>query len=110
MALQRVPKGELSAAERGMIVGAKLHGATHAEAAALVGCTKSTVTFTLQRMVTQPQLNSRPRSGRPKVLSERDIRRLLWIVRRNPSINYKTLQDDLGLPVSQKTLYRTLLS
>ncbi len=47
MALQRARDAELSVAKRGMIVGAKCVGATHAEAAALVGCDISTVTLTL---------------------------------------------------------------
>ena len=40
-------KGKLSATKRGIIVKAKLYGVIHAKVAALISCTKSTVTFTL---------------------------------------------------------------
>ncbi|KAF1978229.1 hypothetical protein BU23DRAFT_374098, partial [Bimuria novae-zelandiae CBS 107.79] len=52
---------------------------------------------------------SRPRIGRPKLLSQRDERRALRIVRRNPRVEYAELQLlARGIECSRTTLYRML--
>lgn len=53
--------------------------------------------------------HSRPRSGRPLALSDRDLRVILRTVTKDPFISLKDLKQDCSLSVSTKTLSRYLV-
>lgn len=52
---------------------------------------------------------STPRSGRPRILSEREVRRALRLMDIDPFIPNKKLLSDLGLTCSVRTLSRELV-
>lgn len=68
----------------------------------------SAVTRIIQRFEASGSLKSSPRSGRPKSLSDRDIRVIVRKVRQNHRLTQNELIEELGLPVSPSTIFRAL--
>ena len=63
---------ELTEFERGIIIGGWLFGHTEREIEAITGHPKSTVHDTIERYSETGAGSSRPRSGRPPILTDRD--------------------------------------
>ena len=51
---------------------------------------------------------SRPRSGRPPLITERDKRHIIRIARVNPRATYPELKEKTGYNFCQSTIYRIL--
>ena len=118
MPVQRVPlapidpnrslKKELTPWQRSEIQTYRHIGLTNEHIGRLTNCTPSTVATTLNLNTLRNNGETRPRSGRPSLLSRRDRRLILRIIRRNPKLTYAALKIESGLTVSKKTLYRML--
>ena len=74
---------ELTAFERGVIIGGWLFEHSEREIEAKTGHPKSTVHDTIERYYETGGGTSRPRSGRPPILTDRDKRHIVRIVRPN---------------------------
>lgn len=99
---------ELSKEARSFIAGAKAVGGRSSEIAAQIGCAKRTINRTIQRLDETEKTSSRPRTGAPAKLDNRDEREILRIVRRTPEIKYSELKRQAGVDVHKITLYRLL--
>ena len=105
--------GDLTDFQRGMIVGARLVGASAATVANIVGVSKGTVSnvtraYTIHGKTTSAKHNS----GRKTILSDRDRRALKRIVAAKKKTTAMKITSELnsGLqnPVSSKTVRREL--
>ena len=74
---------ELTEFERGVIIGGWLFEHSEREIEAKTGHPKSTVHDTIERYNETCGGTSRPRSGRPPILTDRDRRHIVKIVRSN---------------------------
>jgi transposase len=72
---------ELTIYERAIAVGARIQGASHKEIATQLSRPISTIITTIQRDAERVNGSSKPRSGRPKKLTDRDKRKILRIIR-----------------------------
>ena len=102
----RAPNAELSPAQRSFIQGARRGGETAAKIAGLINCHPKTIYDTLKRYRTINNGVSKPRKGRPTVLTEQDERALIRIARRDPQIEYKHLLEQAGVTCSSRTVSR----
>ena len=75
---------ELSPYARAAIVGAVGAGASQSAVARAFGISRAAVQLTLQRFESSTTLESKPRSGRPEVLSRREKRYILQLAKRYP--------------------------
>ena len=80
---------ELTEFERGIIIGGWLFGHTEREIEAKTGHPKSTVHDIIERYCETGAGSSRPRSGRPPILTDRDKRHIVRIV---PIVNNQQAQ------------------
>jgi transposase len=106
----RRPNGELSIEARISIISKSEAGAATAELAAEFGVTRQTIHNTLRRHRETGSNASRPRSGRPSILTERENRILYRHVRKASKIQYKQLIEEAHLEkdYSHRTAYRAL--
>ena len=88
----RVQKKQLTLSERGYIIGAVKWGATPTQLRDTDGIPESTVRTTLVRAESRLNNETKPRSGRPPILTRRERRHIWRIVRANPRITYKELK------------------
>jgi transposase len=102
------PGTELSPYIRSLIVGMSLAGKKPVEIAEKLKLKKSTVSKTIKSFPERHLNQSKPRSGRPNVCSERDKRRILRLVHQNPKITWPALKKALGLEISKRTYQRIL--
>ena len=93
---------------RAEICTARQFGANVAEIAAEFKTPESTVKGILRRSKSQHDYASQHRSGRPKSYSDRDVRKLLRIVRREPKTTYQNLIKQSGVEISKRTCARLL--
>jgi len=70
--------------------------------------TRSTIYRTKKRWTTQHKLQSKPRKGRPRALTPREIRSAKYFVRSVPRATVKQVQRALAKTVSTKTIRRRL--
>lgn len=95
--------------KRTRIVALHEAGLTHREIAAREGVAPGTVSGICKRYRDQDSAQSLPRSGRPRVLNERDVRHILRLIKEDPSISYEQLRRKAGLECSPETIKRELL-
>jgi transposase len=102
--------GELSIDARNGIISKSKAGASTAELAAEFLVTSKCVRDTLRRYSKTGSNTSRPRSGRPSILTPREIRTLYRHTRKTPKIQYKQLIEEAHLEktYSTRTAYRVL--
>ncbi|GJC99560.1 transposase [Colletotrichum higginsianum] len=50
----------------------------------------------------------RPRPGRPRILSDRDVKTLLRVLEEKPAVSYAELKREAGVTCATKTLVRYL--
>lgn len=103
---------DLTEFQRGEIIGAWKFGHSEREIAEKIGHPKSTVHDTIVRYCETGSGTSAPRSGRPKVLSDRDKRHLEIIVRSNRQQTTRQVHQNFvessGTAVSISTIRRAL--
>jgi len=74
---------ELTATEKGVIIGCRLSGKSIREIAVITGHPKSTVGNIVKRYEKEGHVNNQSREGRPQLMNERDKRRLVRVVVQN---------------------------
>lgn len=103
---------ELTEFERGVIIGGWLFGHSEREIEVKTGHPKSTIHDTIERYHETGAGTSRPRSGRPPILTDRDKRHIVRIVRSNRQQSAKQLQNNFvqssGTVASLATVKRAL--
>ncbi len=104
---------DLSAFERGMVVGARRAGLSVSRTATLLGFSCSTVSRVYQGWSTTQRTSSqRQASGRKRLIDERGQRRLTRIVQSNrrATVSQLTVQYNIGAerPIKECTTRRTL--
>ena len=112
-----MPGGELSEAQRVYILAQADADVSTREISETLGCTQRAVQKIIARWKSTTHHTRNDRMGRPPILTSRDHRRLLIIVKRDPTIEYSTLRTAAGLdgdettpPVSFRTIARALAS
>ena len=103
---------ELTEFERGIIIGAWLFDHSEWEIEAKTGYAKSTIHDTIERYRETGGATSRPRSGRPQLLSDRDKWHLVRIVQSNRQQSAKQARNNFvqssGTVASLSTVRRAL--
>ena len=106
-------KRELSIGERKSICVLRDEGLSMAAIAKKIGCSKSTVKFTLDRVMATESCASRRRTGRPSLISKKEARYITLAARRDRRSNVHMLASQLNsarlAPVSSTTIRRVLL-
>src|SRR5436190_20124582 len=106
--LNRIRNQELSPWLRGSIQTWAAVGLGNAEIARKTFLSPATVQSTLQRNPQRHEGTTISRPGRPQILSRRDRRALLRLVRKCPKLIYDQIISETGLNVCKKTVYRML--
>ena len=99
---------ELSPAARAAICGAVAGGVSKRAVAAAFGVSHIVVSKTIQRFTTTRSFDSKPRSGRPQVLTRKDKRYIVQLAKRNARLTHQQLLKILGRKVSSSTVRRAL--
>ena len=99
---------ELTPYLRGKIEGAYEGEATPTDISDRYVLPVSTITTTISRASTKVDGESQPRCGRPKVISEREERLILRLIRRFPKKTYDALRRENGIIASVRTIRRFL--
>src|SRR5207248_9850984 len=105
--LNRIRNQELSPWLRGSIQTWAATSLGAAEIARKTFLTPTTVKSTLLRNPQRHEKTTLSHSGRPQILSHRDQKILLRLVRKYPKPTYNQIISKTGLKVYQKTVYRT---
>ena len=104
----RLKGPDLQPSERGFLLRLNAGGSTPSKIfyayRVSESTTRSTITLASQRVNQVLQ----PRTGRPKLLSIRDYRYLIRIVRVDPRIKYRELLEKTGLLYLKSTVYRAM--
>lgn len=104
----RRPEQELSNETRSAIVASVEAGMSKVQVALKYNVNRSTVYDAINRFHGQHNHDSRPRAGRPTVLTARAERSLLRSVHKEPKMPFKRLIQENQLGVSRSTVQRTL--
>jgi len=99
---------ELSIEQRTAIMTLRAVGKSSSEIAGLMGCTRQTVTRTIQRFVERNNATSRPRLGHPQALSDRDKTHVLRIIRSEPRTTYRQLIQQVQLSCHRRVIYNLI--
>jgi transposase len=78
---------ELSPFARAAIVGAVGAGASQSAVADAFGVSRATVQDTLHRFESSTTFTSKPRSGRPEILTRREKRYIIQLAKRKPRLS-----------------------
>ena len=93
----RVVGGELSEAQRIYILAQAEAGCGAIEIATRLSCSRRAVLNVIHRWETEGSYARHDRTGRPPILTSRDRRQLLRIVKKNPQIEYSALYREASL-------------
>ena len=99
---------ELTQFARTEMVRLNALGWTHQEVAQHIGCSKSTVSYTLQRYKDHSTVTTLARSGRKKMSTARDKRALIGIVKKNRRLPSHELAAIWYLSNDKKASARTV--
>ena len=106
-------KSELTVEERDVIIRLKAEKKTTAFIAKVVKCSKGTVSKTLKRFRETNSNESRPRSGRPPLISESDSKYIAQIAQRDRRRTLPQIREHFNMgrthPVSLTTVRSSLL-
>ncbi|CAO3564833.1 unnamed protein product [Mortierella alpina] len=99
---------EFSLEERREIVGMKRERATNVAIAAAIGCSTATVQRTLKKARDVGALENLPRSGRPRIFKERDLRELRRVALKDRHIPLRDITNQLSAKASTQTVRKEL--
>jgi transposase len=108
MCRKRKRNEEFNEIAKALIIREVETGRSYRAVAADAGTSPSTVYQIVQRWKTQRTLTQKPRSGRPKKLTVRQIRLMLITLKRDRRITYEGLVNYLGGRISRSTLRRAI--
>lgn len=104
------PRGnELTTIQRSLIIEKKEAGISIVDIATQIGCHPRTVHKTLTRWKTLHIVKSSPRSGRPPVLSDRAVRLILRVCRKERKITWQQLYTS-HTPIASPATYKRRFS
>lgn len=104
----RKPNAELSKEQRSAILSALELGQSPTKIAEDLRVSRKTVYRTRERYKQRGDVDSQPRSGRPKVFTRTTCRYISRLARRNPSWGYGTLSANAPGTPSRDTIRRIL--
>ncbi|KAK0513618.1 hypothetical protein JMJ35_003982 [Cladonia borealis] len=100
------PRGkELSPFHRGILVGQAAQGLRYSGIAKATNLHKNTVRNAVLNAAIQYNGQSRPRSGRPSIVTDRDRRYIIRIARVAPRLTYQQLKKEAGHNFCRSTVY-----
>jgi transposase len=99
---------ELSTSLRQRVAGAHDCKVAKSSIARLFEIPRSTVRNTIKLDPLRIDQESLPRSGRPRLVTDRDERYILRFVRQKPKATYPQIQRDVPTTYSRSTIYRIL--
>jgi transposase len=104
---------ELSSEARSAIIAKHEAGVSNKDLVAEFRCSDKTIYNTLKRWKLHNTTHSLDRTGRPEILTRREKRDIIRIVRKTPKLEYSQLIKDAGLlncttPPSKRTIARCL--
>jgi transposase len=100
---------ELSIDERNQIIGMFKANLKKVTIAKQMGLGESTIRSVVTKWKTFECVNDAPRPGRPSKFNERDIRKLVRIMKRNRKNILEAIHEKLMVDVSKRTVQRKLL-
>ena len=104
----RRPNTQLQNSDKQRILGRFLAGQSYDEIAEEESLPQPTVKTTLRRATIRKSLDNKPRSGRPKKISERGRHLVIRYTREHPLCTYVELQRETRQDCSRDTLKRIL--
>ncbi|KAK4032976.1 Homeodomain-like protein [Parachaetomium inaequale] len=97
---------ELSPTARAAIVGAVAAGASQSAVARAFRVDRTAVYRILQRFESSTTVESKPRTGRPEVLTRREKRYILQLAKRYPRLTTQILINTIDGRISRSTIHR----
>ena len=94
--------------QRGAIIGMRDAGMNKAAIARTMGLNVKIVTKWINRFDGEGSVATRPRSGRPRIITAEDDQRIVQTVMENPHSSAVDLTQELGLPCNPETTRRHL--
>jgi transposase len=104
----RQPGQELSPTARAAIAGAVAAGASQTAVADAFSISRRAVQLSLQRLESSTTFESKPRTGRPEILTRREKRYILQLAKRYPQYSLQMLTGTLDTRISRSTVRRVL--
>lgn len=98
------PSSELSPETRAQICALRDAGQGWVQISSQLQCPESTCRTIYAQHHNTNIYTTKPRKGRPKKLSNREVRHLYVYLRANPKATYQAINRDLALPVSRRSL------
>jgi transposase len=103
-----VKRKELTPFTRGKILGRHGVGESAHTISQALGIPRRTVRDTINKKDIRSEGKSKERSGQPRKLTQRAIRRIFRVIKEEPFITYRQLRDKLNLDCSPSTILRAL--
>ena len=104
----RQPGQELSPCARAAIAGAVAAGASQTAVANAFSTSRRAVQLSLQRFESSTTFETKPRTGRPELLTRREKRYILQLAKRYPRYSLQMLTGTLDTRISRSTVRRVL--
>ncbi|XP_037776235.1 uncharacterized protein LOC119573203 [Penaeus monodon] len=93
---------------RGRIIGMRESGLSPSEISRELGISRSVIYRWIKRWEEESTLNDRPRSGAPRKTTEDQDAQIREMVEANPFTNAVSIQEELQLPVTSRTVRKRL--
>jgi len=103
------PRKHYSPHKRARIAALQTAGISHRDIARREGVSAGSISGILKRYGVQKSAKSLQRSGRPRILTERDIRYLFRFIDQDPFITSEELREKANLACSVRTITRELI-
>jgi transposase len=104
----RRPNAEFSNETRAAVIASRNTGLSIAKAGEANGVKKSAAAYIIKTYLRTQDLNSAPRSGRPRVFGRTEEHTLLRIIREHPKWTFVQVKNEAGFDFSRSTLGRIL--
>jgi transposase len=106
MVRNRNAKRHLSTEQKAKIVGMSDAGMTPTAIGSQLGIGRTTISAIITRSAERGTVVTAPRSGRPRMTNDRDLRELEKVLNDNPRMKMAEVKDILTTPISTKTARR----